>query len=576
MSISVITGDCLDVLRAMPADSVHMVWTSPPYWGLRDYGIEPSIFGGDPACTHTWANELPGDQRRGQRGKTSELAKRSVSDEQVAGRQAPRGQFCSGCGAWLGPHGLEPTLQLYLDNEATIFDEVRRVLRKDGTLWLNIGDCYANDGKWGGETGGKLSYLPDADRKRCGREKRKTGLKPKDRVMLPARVVLRLQDAGWWVRDEIIWAKSNPMPSSTKDRTTIAHEMLYMLSKRAHYYFDGEAIAEPFAESSIARLTQPRIDDQAGGPRMDMFEESGINEANGSRRPNEIVADLATRFRSVAGWDRAEGAHDTVRHTAPRASGNRSHKYVTEYEASETEEHRTKAGLMAIAATAYTTRNKRSVWTIPTEPFTGEFCTACRRYFDGDALAALCVERLRNADGQRQTRRHCLCGKHDAWASHFATAPTELVRPCIQAGTSERGCCSSCGAPWRRQTATRYLNPGARTTNGDRSTDRKHIEGGTAGYDVRLEKLVETTGWSPSCKCDGQVKPCVVLDPFGGSGTTALVADRLGRDVVLIERNPVYAEMARQRCIADAPLVAISVDAGAELVARDEGQHVEA
>lgn len=531
MSATVITGDCLDVLRGMPGNSVHMVWTSPPYFGLRDYAIASSIWGGDLACAHAWGDETPGDQRRGQRGKTSQFAARAVSDEQVAGRQARRGQFCSRCGAWLGAHGLEPTLALYLDNEVAIFREVRRVLRKDGTLWLNIGDCYANDGKWGGETSGKQHYLDDANRKHAGREKRTAGLKAKDRVLLPARIVLRLQDDGWWLRDEIVWSKSNPMPSSTKDRTTYSHEMLYMLSKRAHYYFDGAAIAEPFAESSLARLAQPGVDKQQGGSRQDMFDAHGINAAAGSRRPNEIVQSLAAKVRKPAGWDEAGGGHCTIRHNAWSCIDRES------------------------SAADYTTRNKRSVWVIPTEPFTGEFCTACRRYFGGDGLAALRTERVARADGNTERRRYCPCGKHDAWASHFATAPSKLVQPCVAAGTSERGCCASCGAPWRRLTETVYVNPGARATNGSRSDERKHIDGGSAGYDVRLEKIVETTGWEATCKCQAEIVPCTVLDIFGGSGTTGLVADRMGRAAILIELNPTYAEMARQRIKADAPLL---------------------
>ena len=121
----------------------------------------------------------------------------------------------------------------------------RQVLRDDGTLWLNLGDSYANDGKWGGETGGKQSYLPDSDRKRIGREKRTTGLPPKSLIGIPWRVAFALQDAGWVLRSDIIWHKPNAMPESVLDRPTKAHEYLFLLAKSERYYYDAQAIAEP-------------------------------------------------------------------------------------------------------------------------------------------------------------------------------------------------------------------------------------------------------------------------------------------------------------------------------------------
>ena len=137
--------------------------------------------------------------------------------------------------------------------------------------------------------------------------------------------------------------------------------------------------------------------------------------------------------------------------------------------------------------------------------------------------------------------------------AHFATFPEKLVEPCILAGTSERGCCGECGAPWERVTERKQINPGNRQTNGPRSVERRHE---TAGFEQRLETQVETLGWKPACEHDAEPAPCTVLDPFGGSGTVGLVADRLGRDAILIELNPEYAEMAERRIRDDAPLLA--------------------
>ena len=138
--------------------------------------------------------------------------------------------------------GLEPTWDEHLANLLDVFAEVRRVLRPDGTFWLNYGDAYANDGKWGGETGGKLAYLPGRDRKRVGREKRRTGLKPKDLIMMPARLAIALQAQGWWVRSEIVWHKPNSMPESVADRPTSAHEKVFLLTKSARYWYDADAV----------------------------------------------------------------------------------------------------------------------------------------------------------------------------------------------------------------------------------------------------------------------------------------------------------------------------------------------
>ena len=141
--------------------------------------------------------------------------------------------------------------------------------------------------------------------------------------------------------------------------------------------------------------------------------------------------------------------------------------------------------------------------------------------------------------------------------AHFATFPPALAERCIKAGTSERGCCPACGAPWVRSVNVTYDNPGNRTTNGPRSVTNRDF---TAGFAVRLEKRTETTGFRPSCGCPpANPVPATVLDPFSGAGTTGLVADRLGRDAILIELNEDYADMAARRLRGDGGMFA-SVD----------------
>ncbi|WP_205026425.1 DNA-methyltransferase [Cereibacter johrii] len=195
--ITILPGDCLASMRTLPDCSVHTCVTSPPYFGLRSY--------------------LPDDHP----DKALEI-------------------------------GLEETPDAFIARLVDLFREVRRVLRDDGTCWINIGDSYA--GSWGAEgrreteaaagswRGSQIANHP----KRANRCP--PGLKVKDRMMIPARVALALQADGWWLRDEIVWHKPNPMPSSVTDRTTPAHEMIYMLTKSGRYSFDHEAIKEPAAD----------------------------------------------------------------------------------------------------------------------------------------------------------------------------------------------------------------------------------------------------------------------------------------------------------------------------------------
>lgn len=304
MTVRTIIGDCRDVLAMLPDASVHCCVTSPPYFGLRDYGMGAQI-------------------------------------------------------------GLEATPEAFIADLVAVFRSVRRVLRDDGTLWVNIGDSYAGGGgglkpsNIGGQTE-KVAFSPSC--------KVTNGLKTKDLIGIPWMLAFALRADGWYLRQDIIWHKPNPMPESVTDRCTKAHEYVFLLSKSARYYYDAEAIAEVVAPASVSRLAQ-NIEAQAGSDRVP-------GKTNGT-------------MKAVGGSE---------------------------------------------------TRNKRSVWTVATQPYSG---------------------------------------------AHFATFPPALIEPCILAG----------------------------------------------------------------CPIGG-----TVLDPFGGAGTTGLVADRLQRSAVLIELNPAYAAIASERISADAPL----------------------
>jgi len=371
----ILCGDVLARLAEMPDESVHCCVTSPPYWGLRDYGTP-------------------------------------------------------------GQLGLEATPEQYIANMVAVFREVRRVLRKDGTLWLNMGDSYIGGGRGFREADssmqatnyGSLLIAPTRGI---------AGLKPKDLVGQPWRVAFALQADSWWLRSDIIWSKPNPMPESVTDRPTKAHEYLFLLAKSERYYYDQDAIREPLTAGSAERYAYT-----FGG-------------AKHSHQRADDQSFYANRTRPV--------------------------------------------GELAMPAG----RNKRTVWEIATEPFP---------------------------------------------EAHFATFPTELVKPCILAGTSEHGCCAECGAPWVR-VVEREFHPQEDVAHSQalyKAVNGVDPSSGWGGV-PRGSIVSHTTGWRPSCKHEAPTQPCLVLDPFMGSGTTALVAARVGRDYVGIELNPDYVEMARER-----------------------------
>lgn len=312
MNTQILNGDCIEMMRTLKDQSINCCVTSPPYYGLRDYGHEGQI-------------------------------------------------------------GLEETPEAFVQKLVEVFREVKRVLRDDGTLWLNLGDSYSGSGKGpAGNLGSKhnerhmehkhIAIIPD-------------GLKPKDLIGIPWMVAFALRAAGWYLRQDIIWHKPNPMPESVQDRCTKAHEYIFLLSKSKQYYFNIEEMKEPCLESSKERQRR------------------GVSDKNK--------------------W--VDGALGQTPHSISQKRDNDPNREVS------------------------TTRNKRSVWSINTHSYEG---------------------------------------------AHFATYPPELIRPCILAGCPKGG---------------------------------------------------------------------VVLDPFGGSGTTAAVANEEGRDAILCELNPEYISLIKNRLMRVQP-----------------------
>ena len=249
LTAEVIVGDNRETLKQLPDKSVQTVVTSPPYWGLRDYGTK-SWTNGDPDCLHIKdpsKTKMFGNEQFNQNRPSREATKMPGYYYQ---------NRCELCGATEEDEqiGLEQTPQDFVEQLCLVFDEVWRVLKNDGTIWVNLGDSYANGGMSNPSAkstlgGGKDRGAADYSIAR----KIPAGLKPKDLVGIPWRFAFAMQDRGWYLRQDIIWAKPNPMPESVTDRCTKSHEYIFLMTKNPKYYYDNVAIKEPVSEVSLKR-----------------------------------------------------------------------------------------------------------------------------------------------------------------------------------------------------------------------------------------------------------------------------------------------------------------------------------
>lgn len=229
---TIIQGNVLDRLKHIPSESINMVITSPPYWGLRNYNTDPQIWDGCNNCEHDW-NPLI------KKGITSGTKSEKVNikgQENFQIVQDSLQQFCSKCGAWKGELGAEPTFELYIKHLCDIFDEVKRVLTNDGTCWVNLGDSYAGSNQGAGtKTPTKkqasvkgTNYMTTENHKSL---LSKCSIKAKSLIGIPDRFKIAMIDRGWICRNEIIWHKPNAMPESVKDRFTDDFEKLFFFTK---------------------------------------------------------------------------------------------------------------------------------------------------------------------------------------------------------------------------------------------------------------------------------------------------------------------------------------------------------
>jgi DNA modification methylase len=359
MTVRILHGDCRQVLPSLADESVHCIVTSPPYWGLRSY--------------------LPA----GHALKALEI-------------------------------GSEPTVEAWVATMVAVMRECRRVLRKDGTLWLNLGDSYAGDrGAAWGPSAASAQARAMVDSRRRDDERiprndcRMPGLKPKDLVGQPWRVAFALQADGWWLRQEIIWNKPNPMPESTRDRCTKSHEHVFLLSKAERYFYNFEATQEPVTGGAHARgpgnVRNVKLADSLEADRDGEHRTKGGLVAYAERKR----AERAAAGKVPRGWDTSVGGGTGHRAKAGRYAGNGvgfGHGFdadpkprvvgVNPKAGDREVAGKQNESFSAAVVDTVDSRNPRSVWTIPTHPFKG---------------------------------------------AHFATFPPELARRCLVAGCPPGG-----------------------------------------------------------------------------------------------------------------------------------------
>ena len=339
------TGDCREILAKLPAGHVQTVITSPPYFGLRDY-MTGKWEGGDPDCDH---QHHTSHQKQ---GATSQRAGRSNTEAQ---RNENFHNVCAKCGAERvdAQIGLEETVDDYVAGMVGVMRGVRRVLRDDGTVWLNIGDSYVGAGGSRGSGGRGPSsgkQVTNAGSYFKQPPKPRTKLPAKNLFGVPWRLAFALQDDGWILRSDIIWAKPNPMPESVRDRPTRAHEYVFLLAKRPKYKYDADAIKTPLAESTIKETKEGYT-----GKATKDFESAKAQDASATK--TRIIENLRKK-QDQLGHRRYTGFNDRWDNEGGQA------RVIA------------KAGA-----------NRRSVWQITPQPFRGAHFAVFP-----EALVELCVK----------------------------------------------------------------------------------------------------------------------------------------------------------------------------------------
>ncbi len=325
-------GHVLHLIKKLDDESIDCVITSPPYWGLRDYSLPPQIWDGDD-CEHEWGNSLVGSDNLRFRGKNAAVGN-NRNEDIYSDKNGAAGTFCIHCNAWRGSLGLEPTFQLYLDHLMQIMAECKRVLKKTGIMWVNIGDSYNGSGQDSGKSGRQISQSIIGEGRMVGdasptERTYDKSIKKKSLIGIPERFVIRMTDELQMIRrNTIVWYKRNCMPSSAKDRFTVDFEFMYFFTKSGKYWFEQQF--EP-------HLTQESRPDGIVRNR-----EYGYDSKLNSMKQTKIPKEQAENY----GSPRARYHRETKKEWFVKPDGKSGNEY-----------------------TKIEGRNKRCVWDITTKPF---------------------------------------------------------------------------------------------------------------------------------------------------------------------------------------------------------------
>ena len=525
--ITIYNMDVRKALKKISDESVNCVITSPPYWALRDYGDgTDSIWGGLMDCEH----EFDIKERKLHSGTTSEEWVNDMSRgiRETAGEWKTSDGFCLKCGAWKGQLGLEPTFELYIKHLCDIFDGVKRVLRKDGTCWVNLGDTYIgspsgntnqNYDEWGKKGDGLFNRLgkrhtndfqtevtpkprnkyPDPKNPASlrGREQvLKQKLPDKCLTLIPMRFCIEMVNRGWILRNDIVWFKRNSMPSSVKDRVANKWEHVFLFVKNKKYYFNLDAVRKP-------HKTQENRPFGIVREREFGYNSKRNNNAFNYRVREAVKGTLTAKFSEMY----KATPEEIEKYGSPRAREYRfppigGKKHV------EQGDNPTYSGNQPIPNSLG--GNPGDFWDITTQPFP---------------------------------------------ESHFAVFPPGLVKIPIKAGCPEF-VCNKCGKPrepiikptkdYAKLLEENKINGINQIDFFPRINNKNLPEGRKSGFEKRVTASYEKIGYT-NCGCNAGFSPGIVLDPFAGSGTTLQVARNLGRNSIGIEIKDEYIDIIKKR-----------------------------
>jgi len=552
---TIILGHVLNVLPKLPAESFNCVTCSPPYWGLRDYGIEPVIWDGDKDCKHIWKTEIT--KRPNASGGKTDWAKEKLAIKGVENYQEfvdyhereTTSDFCLKCGAWKGSLGLEPTFELYIKHLCDIFDEIKRVLRKDGCIFVNLGDTYnshsAKSKNVGGFEGKQMrNNKAYSDSKIAPK---KEGVPDKSLCCIPDRFNIEMVNRGWIKRNTIIWHKPNCMPSSAPDRFTVDFEYLFYFTKNNKTLFwtnektlecvskkpsgtkgiegkdwewrkcpncqgEGTIVGKALKEGAapivigngiVTKNTKAfKVCPRCKGSGKVKYSFWSGHDYWFEQQFEEYAPDTLPRMDrgvNVNKW--TLGADGQTPHNLSQPRLRKERGYKTKQ--MDKEIHRQQHHGKDINYGRYG-RNKRCVWKIPTKSFK---------------------------------------------EAHFAVYPETLIEPIIKAGCPEFICkkCGKARVKIYKETKTEPIEiyNGQATKNYSQAkaqnpsdTKRRILES------MRTKK--EEIGYS-DCGCNAGWEGGIVLDPFMGAGTTAVVARKQGKQYIGIEIKQEYIDMSNKR-----------------------------